>query len=349
MLIAGVMSGSSLDGLDVALVSFEQEGQWSIVDTYARKYPADWVGKLKKYHLCTALQYIELKYQYSYLIGNMLNDILSANSHQVDLVSFHGHTLTHNPESGYTEQIGNGGIISALTKTSVITDFRNADIASGGVGTPIAPIADQELFPGYRYYLNLGGIANITSIKSGEISAYDICPCNQILNFYANRLGEEFDRSGKLAYSGQYISEIEHYLNNIVYFKSPSPKSLDNNWIRTEFLPNIPEADPKDVLHTYTNWMAHCIADQVKREDSQSKLLATGGGAHNIYFIDQLTKALDVKNCQVVVPSKNIVDNKEAILMALMGYKYLVHQPNVLGQVTGADIDTLGGALHKWI
>ena len=350
MVIAGVMSGSSLDGLDVALVDIkvtDGELTWKIIDSFGVEYTPAWVDRLRNYHLLTASEYVRLKYDYSYLIGQTLTvEIKNRNAH-VDYISFHGHTLLHHPELGFTEQIGNGGIIAGLTSINTITDFRNQDIAVGGVGTPLAPIVEKELFAGYDYYLNLGGIANITAINSESILAYDICPCNQVLNYFSLRLGHEYDDGGDLARSGSFKDSIQNYLSSISYFDNPAPKSLDNNWIRTEFIKGLPTESDVDTLHTFTNWMAKCIANQIADTSRMTKMLVTGGGTHNTYFIELLLEELKKQNCSLVMPDKDIIDNKEAVLMSLLGYKYLHGETNVLCSVTGASRDSIGGAMYK--
>jgi len=266
----------------------------------------------------------------------------------MEYVVVHGHTLMHLPKEGITEQIGNGGVLAAMLDIPTITDFRVQDVAKGGVGTPLAPLVEINLFAGHDYYLNLGGIANLTCV-SGEkvLSAYDVCPCNQVLNYFSNQLGKAYDEGGRMAQKGSHIKELVEYLNAIPYFGQSAPKSLDNNWIVNEIIPNFPNGEVEDVLHTFTNWMARCIANEIEESEKSVSLMVTGGGAHNTYFMDCLQNELVNKNCDLVIPSKEIIDFKEAILMCLLGYKYIRGEPNVMSVVTGADSDTIGGALYK--
>jgi len=347
MIIAGVMSGSSLDGLDVALVRFDQEKQdWTLLESHAQEYSEEWVDRLRNYYTLSSTAYVQLKYDYSHLIGSLLREILDRSAYEVDYISFHGHTLLHHPEKGFTEQIGNGGIIASLTSLPTLVDFRNQDIALGGVGTPLAPLVDRELFKGFDYYLNLGGIANVTNIVDGNITAYDLCPCNQVLNYYSLQVGHPYDDGGQMARSGQYIQSIADYLETFDFWSRPAPKSLDNNWIRTQFIPNIPEGRSQDVLHTYVVWMARCIATQLDIK-TECKMLVTGGGAHNTFFMEELRALVSPEGCTIESVDKAIIDYKEAILMALLAKNYLTDQTNVLSQVTGASRDSIGGALYK--
>lgn len=347
MVVAGVMSGSSLDGLDIAVVEFGDSGEWQILWTTERSYSSWWVERLKEYRTLTAQEYIVLKADYGKYIGNMLVDVFKEYGRAIDYVSFHGHTLMHLPSQGITEQIGNGGIIAAITGVPTITDFRIQDVTKGGVGTPLAPIVELNMFEGYDYYLNLGGIANLSKVyENRDVIAYDVCPCNQVLNHYSNLLGKEYDKGGEIARTGKYNSDLETYLNSIDYFRFSAPKSIDNNWIIHNVIPGFPEADPKDILHSYCHWMAQCIGNEIEG-GKDTQLMVSGGGAHNTFFMECLREALSDKNCTLTIPSDQIINYKEAILMSLLAWKYMRHEVNVLAQVTGATSDSIGGALYK--
>ena len=349
MVIAGVMSGSSLDGLDIAIVQFEEDMDWTLLWVDQMEYSNDWVERLRNYDGLSATEYIKFKSDYSYYVGACLKSSLDKFDGEVDYVSFHGHTLLHLPEDGVTEQIGNGGIIAGLLDVPTLTDFRVQDVARGGVGAPIAPIAEINLYSGHDYYLNLGGIANLTRNLPGEpIAAFDVCPCNQVLNYFSNTLGLAYDDEGRLAKSGSLLPDLEKWLDTVSYFTEPPPKTLDNNWIVHQFIPQFPkDQSAEDVLHTYTHWMSQCITREVNATDRPSSLIVTGGGAHNTYFMECLRRDLASKNCNLVIPSKETIDNKEAILMALMAHLYLKDEVNILKDVTGANRDSIGGGLFK--
>jgi len=347
MIIAGVMSGSSLDGLDIAIVHFSPNSDWQLLWSYDIPYTPEWVSRLKNYHLLSSTEYVSLKFDFSRYIGELVGDALGDYSGNVDYVSFHGHTLLHLPEKGITEQIGNGGVLAAILNIPTITDFRTQDVTKGGVGTPLAPLVELNLFKGHDYYLNLGGIANITKlIDAAKLMAYDVCPCNQVLNYFSNQMGKDYDEGGEIARSGTINKNLIDYLNSIPYFDQNPPKSLDNNWIMNEVIPNFPAGKIEDTLHTFCNWVAECIANEVE-ESKASSLMVSGGGAHNTYFMECLTSRLSSKNCELHLPSKEIIDFKEAILMSLMAYKYINGESNVLCSVTGASSDSIGGALYK--
>lgn len=348
MTIAGIMSGSSLDGLDIAVVHFYNDQEWKLIWSHDVPYTDVWVQRLKNYHRLSASEYVELKSDYSNYIAGCLIEVFGKYDGDIDYISFHGHTLIHLPEKGITEQIGNGGTLAALLEIPTITDFRIQDVAKGGVGTPLAPIVEINLFQGHNYYLNLGGIANITSVNDqASISAYDVCPCNQVLNYFSNQAGKDFDEDGQMAKLGSEIKEMINYLDAIPYFSQSAPKSLDNNWIMKEFISGFPAGSIEDILHTYTTWMAKRIATEIAAVEGGTSLMVSGGGAHNTYFMDCLKKELAKKGCELHIPSKVIIDYKEAILMSLMARKYLLSEVNVLSSVTGAHSDSVGGAMYK--
>lgn len=346
MVICGVMSGSSLDGLDIAIVDFQNsDDHWNIIHTYLISYSDEWEQNLRDFHTLDARSYIRFKYDYSHYVGQLINDFLTKINLDVEYISFHGHTLVHSPEKGFTEQIGNGAIIAAKTGIPTFTEFRNYDITLGGQGTPLAPIVDVHLFGGYDYYLNLGGIANITSIDDERITAYDICPCNQVFNYFAQLLDHKYDKDGHLAREGDFDERLHHSIGLHPYFTANSPKSIDNNWVRDVFIPSLGNTSYDSILNTYMEWMTSHIADQIKIL-SNSRMLVTGGGTHNTYLIELLSEKLQLKNCELVIPTIEIIDYKEAILMAFLAKRYLDRKCNVLHTVTGAERSSISGSLH---
>ena len=336
------MSGSSLDGLDIAIVDFGIDGGWKLEFHQTIPYSTDWIKRLQNFTHLPAREYIKLKFDYSNLVANTFK---SLNLH-VDYISSHGHTLVHEPENGITEQIGNGGIIAGITAIPTMADFRTIDLGFGGVGTPLAPLADLSAFPGYNYYLNLGGIANITVLDNNQLTAFDIAPCNQVFNFLSSKIGLEYDDKGLVASRGNYLQNLEHEFSNYSYFTQKGPKSLDNGWIKNVFLDHFKDVNPQDGMHTYSKWLSKEIVKNLKFK-SGSKMLITGGGAHNDYLIRNIESELSGKDVEIIIPQKEIINFKEAILMAFLGYYYLNDKPNVFKAVTGSDRDHIGGALYK--
>lgn len=352
MVVLGTISGSSLDGLDVALCRIEHEGDqfsWELLAGDTIPFPDELVAKLALGERMNVNELCITEVAFSRFCGQAIHDFLKRNNARADYVSSHGHTITHHPELGYTLQIGDGAIMAEMTGLPTVVDSRANDVARGGQGAPIAPIVEQHLLAGHRYYLNLGGIANISEHTTGQITSYDVCPCNQILNAEAKRLGMAYDAGGEVARSGSVHHEAIKALGQLDYFHQPAPKSLDNKWVMTAFYDVLREYEltPADALATMVECATDHIADSVSdAHDGPVTLLATGGGAHNVYFIERLQSKIKAKNVEVVVPDADIIDYKEAILMSLMGYLRVNNMPNTIPTVTGADRATSGGAIY---
>lgn len=366
--VVGLMSGSSLDGLDIACCEFSEENnQWAykIIATDVVPFTADWIEKLKALPTASGVMLWEAHAQLGTYFGKQVKAFIEKNAltGKVDLVASHGHTIFHFPVKQFTTQIGDGAAIAAQSHLPVACDFRTADIAQGGQGTPIVPIGDNLMFTDYRFCLNVGGIANISckttspNLSEGEerknIVAFDICAANQVLNYLAGTLGKEYDAGGEIAAKGNISGELLQKLNALAYFGANYPKSLDNSFSRDVVLPVIEAAQisVEDKLRTFTEHIAGQIAKHIEmiahKEKltftAKEKMLVTGGGAFNTFLIKRIKAQAKI---DVVVPDENLVKFKEAIVIALMGALRLRNQVNVLKTVTGAAKDTVGGAIY---
>jgi anhydro-N-acetylmuramic acid kinase len=346
------MSGSSLDGLDIAYVQLkENEGTWTFQLKAAEclPYPKEWITALREAPGLPLAQFIPLHTRYGRLLGEAVASFINRYclEGKVDFVSSHGHTVFHAPHNAATYQIGDGAALAAACHLPVITDLRSMDVAFGGQGAPIVPIGDLLLFPEYDYWLNLGGIANITHRSGSAVKAFDICPCNQVLNSLAAREGLEYDKGGALATTGTLKWDILDAVNNQEYFSKVAPKSLSNEEAIQLGQPVLKStsASTSDLLHTYCNHIAQQITNVIKSHKQPVKLLATGGGALNTHLINELSYMLNEKNVEVIVPPVTVVQYKEAIVMALIGALRWRKEVNVLHTVTGASKHSVGGAL----
>ncbi len=349
------MSGSSLDGLDVAYVQLEEvRGKWSyeILQAECMPYSNKWVDDLRHAADVHVSDFLKLHTRYGRYLGERVNEFIDKYNlgHKVHFIASHGHTVFHEPQHATTGQIGDGAAIAAVTSLPVISDLRAMDVSLGGQGAPIVPIGDRLLFGDFDYLLNIGGIANITVQASGV--AFDVCAANQILNGLAEREGKTMDEGGAMAAQGMLLPDVLDRLNSAAYYKQQPPKSLSNDAAKDLAFPILLEAahSTYDMLHT----MVRHIADQVAKTlqqyphgKEQAKLLATGGGAFNTFLMMELEKALAPYNVTVVVPVANVVKYKEALVMALIGTLRWREEVNVLSSVTGASRDSVGGAL--WI
>lgn len=345
--VIGIMSGSSIDGLDLAYVHLhETGGKWDyeIVTAACYPYPDEWKDKLGNAVNASALDYQLLHTAYGKYIGEQVNIFtdIHALQHKVDLIASHGHTVFHQPAFAMTAQIGDGAAIAAQTHLPVVSDLRALDIAFGGQGAPIVPIGEKLLFKEYDCFLNLGGIANISMHTNDTCIAFDVCPANRVLNMLAKEKDIEFDDGGKLAAAGKVDEPLLHQLNLLEYYGNAYPKSLDNSFGVDIIYPLIKRSaiNTQDALRTYTEHI--CI--QIKNAaNNRKKILVTGGGAFNDFLIRRLRSLL--KDVEIIIPDGRLIQYKEALIMALIGVLRWREEPNVLSSVTGASQNSIGGAL----
>ncbi|MEO7394739.1 MAG: anhydro-N-acetylmuramic acid kinase [Chitinophagaceae bacterium] len=353
----GLMSGSSLDGLDIAFVELqEQAGKWNyeIVQAECYTYSDEWVKKLKNAIILSAKDYQLLHCEYGHYTGRQINKFIEEYQlqYKVAVIASHGHTTFHMPANQMTAQLGDGAAIAAQTKLPVVTDLRALDVAFGGQGAPIVPIGEKMLLGEYDYFLNLGGIANI-SLNTEQYIAYDVCAANRVLNMLVNEIGKEYDDGGQIAATGTVNNELLEKLNTLTYYKQPFPKSLANDFGTDQVFPLIKNShlEIRDAVRTYTEHIIFQICNAIQSlennnlQNTNHKLLATGGGALNTFLIQQLSEQLKPLNVELVVPAKKLINFKEALIMAFIGVLRWRQEYNVLSSVTGATRDSIGGAL----
>ena len=350
----GIMSGSSLDGLDIAFVEFlETGGKWSyeIIQADCVKYSKEWEDKLRNAVTLSALDYQLLHTTYGHYIGQQVNAFIEKHGleHKVQLIASHGHTTFHIPKQQLTAQLGDGAAIAAETNLHVVSDLRSLDVALGGQGAPIVPIGEKLLFTGYDYFLNIGGIANISIKESGRHVAYDVCAANRVLNMLAAENGSAYDDGGKLAAAGNLDTYLLNELNSLDYYSQPYPKSLPNSFGTDLVFPIIKGSglSLQDRLRTYVEHIAVQISNTIAAPQETKKMLVTGGGAYNTFLMERLKEVLLPLNIDVAVPDEKTVQYKEAVIMALIGLLRWREEENVLASVTGASRASVGGAL--WI
>lgn len=340
----GVMSGTSLDGLDIAYCSFtEERGRWHFrIDAAACvPYNDEWHERLARAHMLSGNGLAALHADYGRFIAEQVNLFLKDSGQpRPVLIASHGHTVFHDPERGFTQQIGSGAHIASGTGITTVNDFRAMDVALGGQGAPLVPVGDRLLFGGFAACLNLGGFSNISFEQQGERMAFDICPVNIIMNPLAERLGHRFDRDGNLAASGSILPALLDSLNRLDVYHSVSRPSLSREWVERQVLPLLsPEDAAEDVLRTVCEHAAFQMAsvlDSVGSED----VLVTGGGAYNLFLIERLRT---LTTMHIVVPDSTLVEYKEALVFALLGVLRMRGEVNVLRSVTGAQTDSCSG------
>lgn len=345
--VIGVMSGTSLDGIDLAHIHFSiAESKWNfqILENETVSYSADWLNKLKNAVDYSAAQLDQLNTDYTILLASTIKQFIEKHDiKNLDAVCSHGHTILHQPQNGFTLQIGNLPEIGALLNQKVVCDFRVQDVQLGGQGAPLVPIGDRILFPEYEYCLNLGGFSNVSFEQKGKRIAFDIAPVNTVLNFYANKLGFDYDDKGKISKSGTVNADLLSELNALNYYKKSFPKSLGFEFVKETVLPlietyNIPT---EDKMHTFTEHIA--IQTALALPNKSGKLLATGGGTYNTFLMDRMQ--FHLPQLHIIIPDAKILEFKEALIFALLGVLKLRNEINVLSSVTGAKEDHSSGVI----
>ncbi len=341
------MSGSSLDGVDLAYCEFSYDTKWhyKIVTTQTITYPEEWAIALTEMPNQSGFKLIEYDISYGKYLGELVVNFIERNNLAPDLISSHGHTVFHSPQKGFTFQLGNGQTMASFTGIKTICDFRIGDIQLGGQGAPLVPIGDKLLFPEYDFCINIGGIANISFDKNGKRIAFDICPANQLLNHLSRQVGKPFDKNGDIAQLGKMNKPLLGKLNNHPYYARPYPKSMSNQLVTNEFINIIDNSDTtvEDNIYTVCKHIAYQIKD-VTKEIAGDKFLITGGGAHNNFLITAIEKEI-MKN--IIIPEKVIVDFKEALIFAFMGALRIEGKTNCLASATGAIRDSSAGVVYN--
>lgn len=343
-LALGLMSGSSLDGLDLALVRFAcLEGRYTyeILEAETLPYSPSWQDRLANAFRSTPEALKPLDKEYGAYLGQQVSAFLHRHGIKPDFVASHGHTIFHKPEQHYTLQIGDGQALADACGLTVVNDFRTEDVGKGGQGAPLVPIGDRLLFADYDICLNIGGIANLSYETEGRRIAYDVCIANQALNWLAQREGAAFDKDGLMASQGQLDDSLLQALNSNGFFSQQPPKSLGREFFEAFQKPLLAGYPVRDALATFTEHIALQIARTVDPLP-QGKMLVTGGGALNNHLIRRIQSHT---HHQVVVPDRMTVDYKEALIFAFLGLLRLEGQTNVLCSVTGAPSDSCSGKI----
>ena len=338
--VLGVMSGTSLDGIDLAICNFTKKQSWKfkIEKSTTIKYSKYWEKILQDLHSKSDKTIKKIDKEYGVFLAENINSFLE--DEEIDFIASHGHTILHQPEKNLTLQIGDGKEISRLTKTKTINNFRKKDVSLNGQGAPLVPIGDKYLFPENKYCLNLGGFANISIKRNNQIIAFDICPVNIVLNQLCKELNVEYDNQGKIARTGKLIPRLLNRLNKLSYYSKKSPKSLGKEWVERNINHLISiKYNTADLLHTFCEHIAIQIGSILKDEET----LTTGGGSYNIYLIERIQH---YSLSKIILPDNNIINFKEAMIFAFLGVLRLRNEVNCLRSVTGSKRDNCGGIIH---
>jgi len=344
-LAVGIMSGTSLDGIDLALCRFSDSGKnwnYEIVGAQTIAYPSVWIEKLKEAPHMEAEEFLILHNEYGRYTGELAARFLLGKE-VPQLIASHGHTIFHQPEKKFTFQLGNGASIAAETGITTICDFRNFDVALGGQGAPLVPIGDQLLFPDFDYCLNIGGFTNISMEHNGIRIASDISPANIVLNELALQKGLPFDRDGRIGASGKVNELLLNKLNSLSFYRQKWPKSLGREWVDQQIMPLL-SASGLTIEDQAATIYEHIAIQISKAIGNTGKLMATGGGSKNLFLIDRLKYHT---SCRIVLPDEKLIDFKEALIFAFLGVLAFRGRTNVLSSATGSARDHIGGIIYN--
>ena len=342
--VIGVMSGTSLDGLDIIKCSFTKNDKWQYIIEKGTtiKYSEKWIKTLRTIHQKPLKKINEISIKYGTFIGEEINKFIKKNEFNVDFIASHGHTIFHQPEKKYTLQIGDGETISNTTNKLTISNFRKLDVKLNGQGAPLVPIGDIHLFSNYKYCLNLGGFANISIQEKSNITAFDICPVNIILNHLSNRLDMEFDKNGNLGKEGACNIKLLKKLNKLRFYNQKEPKSLSREWLEENILSltEIKEIKTKDILATFYEHIGFQIGKLLKNKTT----LVSGGGAYNKFLCSKIKK---YAKSEIIIATEEIINFKEALIFGFLGVLRIRNEVNCLKDVTGALRDNCGGEINR--
>ena len=356
--VIGVMSGTSLDGIDLAHINFSiGNGKWNfeILETETVAYETDWLNKLKVAVNFSEAELQQLNEDYTQLLGEIIKNFIKKNQiKNLDAICSHGHTILHQPQNGFTLQIGNLPEIGTIVGETVVCDFRVQDVKLGGQGAPLVPIGDRILFSEYDYCLNLGGFSNVSFEKNNNRIAFDICPVNTVLNFYATKLGLDYDDKGAISRSGNLNTDLLNELNALDYYKKSFPKSLGFEFVKEIVLPIIEKYSiaNEDKMRTFIEHIAiqtslalNCFSHPKRQDQNEKrKLLATGGGTYNNFLMERMR--FHLPQLAIIIPDKKTIEFKEALIFGLLGVLRLRNEINVLSSVTGAKHDHSSGIIY---
>ncbi|NML59393.1 anhydro-N-acetylmuramic acid kinase [Chryseobacterium cheonjiense] len=342
--VIGLMSGTSLDGLDICFVRFVKGYSWSfeIIKAETVLYSDTLHHQLNHAIDLPAEQLLGLHSEYGFFLGKTVKNFIEKHKlKNIDLIASHGHTVYHQPQKKFTLQIGDGRAIKLETGIPVVYDFRSQDVLMGGNGAPLVPIGDELLFPEYDACLNLGGFSNISLQSEGKRIAFDIAPVNIVLNKLAQHLNKDFDENGNLARNGNINEGLLSALNSLPFYHQPHPKSLGIEWCNENIFPRLENVDSLDALATFTEHAAQQIAEVINKNRLKN-VLVTGGGTYNQYLIEKISSKTQA---EIMIPEKEIIDFKEALIFALMGVLRINNSINVLSSATGSPYDHSSGII----
>jgi len=352
--VIGLMSGTSLDGVDLCYAHFVHKNKkWSyqIIACQTIEYPNELTEKLLITTHSSAEQLFILDKQLGVFFSEVINGFIEKHKierNKIDAICSHGHTVFHQPDKQISVQIGCGATIARHTQLPTIANFRQKDVLYGGQGAPLVPIGDLMLFSNVAdSFLNIGGFANFSTIKNNEITvASDICPVNNLINYYARQQGKHYDKNGEIAKNAIVSTTLLDKLNNLSIYKQETMPSLGWEWVEKIVIP-IVDNFPVSIAEKIATITKHAITQIANRlnECHSKSILVTGGGALNTFLIDELKKSV---TGNIICASQQLINFKEALVFGFLGVLFLENVPNCVHTVTGATKSVIGGVLYSF-
>ena len=344
--VIGLMSGTSLDGLDLVYVKFKKKDYtfFEILLSKTVTYSKAWRIRLQNAIDLDKEGISILDREYGSFLGKQTKEFIDQNAIKtINFICSHGHTVFHQPDKGYTLQVGDGNEILKITNCTVVSDFRTQDVQLGGQGAPLVPIGDRFLFSEFEACVNLGGFANISYEQKNQRIAFDICPVNIVMNYYSKILGFEYDDKGNFARTGTLHKQLFEELNTLHFYAIPPPKSLGIEWVQNHVFPLVEkhQISPVDVLRTFTEHAAQQISESIA---PFKHILFTGGGVYNNFLLKRIE---NISRKNITLPIDDIINYKEALIFAFLGFLKLEDQINCLSSVTGAQKNHSSGKIFK--
>ncbi len=344
----GVMTGTSMDGIDLACCDFVSKGKsWRFEVVAVESLPLDdiWRARLANLGSQSAEVYAKTDVYFAHYLGKHIQGFIEGKGLNPDFVASHGQTIFHRPEKNYTAQIGDGETLVSYLSCPLVSNFRNKNVAKGGEGAPLVPFGEQYLWPEHQLFLNLGGIANI----SWKQRAFDVSPCNLVLNQLVAAYGMAYDEGGEIAASGDVHPELLQALNSLPYYRRKPPKSLGAEWVYDPFFKTLGafELQPQDALRTAVEHIAQQIGLALQRLNTTGQqMLVTGGGRHNAFLMERISECISPLGGSFAATDDETIDFKEAIIFGFLGLFTLLGKPNTLAAATGSSEAVLGGSIH---
>lgn len=347
--VIGMMSGTSLDGLDIAFCHFQKTlkgWDFSIHSAETIRYSSTWLRTLSSAHTLSGGDLVAADMSYGKFLGKTVLNFVEKRKLHPDFIASHGHTIFHQPKKGFTYQLGNGNAIHAVTGIPVVSDFRTIDVLLGGEGAPLVPAGDKFLFSEYGVCLNLGGIANLSADINKKRIAFDICFANMGLNYLASKAGKPYDKNGGMANGGEIHKDLLRSLNGIYSRLRKTRPSLGREGFEAYIKPLLDQEriPVRDRLRTFTESAAREITQTITGLKKKPKVLCTGGGSFNSFLISRM---LELANDEAtfVIPEDDIVKFKEAAVFAFLGLLRVRDEINCLKTVTKASRNSSAGIL----